>query len=400
MKNSKKGLLMLIHIKSKNVCQYLIDKNICQQQDVELANVESRPTKEGRSKFISLIVKLQSGCQLIIKQSYQFYDNKNFITYSEYRLIKFLQSFPDLSCSYFLNLTSIYFDDINHILIYKYPKDYINLESYYSKQKAFSTKIAELVGKTLASLHCDTFNSENCFNFLNTASEGQLYYQFPYPAHILDRLEPETLLKEVPPEGYKFIAIYQRSERLRSSIIKLLADCNNCCLTHNNPQLDNILVPTRWEELLFITKKSDESQIKLINLEQCSWGDPAFDLGTVISGYLLLWLNSLVVHPTIELEKSLQLATIPLEVIQPSILTLTKSYISNFPKVLEKDPNFVIRVVRFTGLALIYKILAMIQSFKSFDNHCIYMLQLSKSLICSPEKSFESVFGIKSLTFN
>jgi hypothetical protein len=67
------------------------------------------------------------------------------------------------------------------------------------------------------------------------------------------------------------------------------------------------------------------------------------------------------VHPAIELEKSLQLATIPLEVIQPSIVALVRAYISSFPKILEDRPDFLNRVVQFAGLALIYQILAKIQ---------------------------------------
>jgi len=62
----------------------------------------------------------------------------------------------------------------------------------------------------------------------------------------------------------------------------------------------------------------------LIDWEACSWGDPAFDLGTLLASYLRIWLSSLIVDPTLELAESLSLAMIPLEEIQPSILALIR----------------------------------------------------------------------------
>jgi hypothetical protein len=157
------------------------------------------------------------------------------------------------------------------------------------------------------------------------------------------------------------------------------------------------LIPKQWETLLSETEYSDESLIKLIDWEECSWGDPACDLGTAIAGYLLLWLSSITVYPDIKFEKSLQLATIPLEVVHPSIVTITRAYISTYPKVLEDHPDFLKRVIQFAGLGLIYQILARIQSHKEFNNQGLCMLQVAKSLLCQPDKSFISVFGLTEL---
>jgi hypothetical protein len=113
----------------------------------------------------------------------------------------------------------------------------------------------------------------------------------------------------------------------------------------------------------------------------------------VIAGYLLVWLNSITVHPAIELKQSLQLATIPLEVIHPSTVAMSKAYISTYPKVIKDRPDFLKRVIQFTGLALIYQILARIQEQKEFNNQGVCMLQVAKNLLCQPDKSFISVFG-------
>ena len=83
----------------------------------------------------------------------------------------------------------------------------------------------------------------------------------------------------------------------------------------------------------------------------------------------------------------------PLEEVQPSIAALTKAYLETFPEILKHRPDFLIRVVQFTGFALIQQIQAMIQYQKSFGNTGIAMLQVAKSLLCRPERSLPTVFG-------
>lgn len=385
---------MKIKLSYRNVSQYLLDAGICQGRDLESMMTALKPSK---SKNFNLIISLPRSCKLVVKQERndENRDTTNRIC-NEWRLHNFLRSCPDLSYTSWLAPELLHFDESNSILIYKCPTDYIDLESYYRNQKAFPTAIAELVGTTLATLHRETLNSRDCYNFMTEAVEGQFRYQLPYPGHLLDRIEPETL-SDFPSPGYKFLSFYQRYESLRAAVAELVFHHQRCCLTHNSPQLNNIWIATEWERLLSKTKHSDESIIRLIDWEYCIWGDPAFDLGIAIAGYLLLWLNSLIVHPAIELEKSLQLATIPLEVIQPSTVALVRAYISSFPKILEDRPDFLNRVIQFAGLALIYQLLAMIQYQKDFNNRGICMLQIAKGLLCRPETSFISVFGVTEL---
>jgi len=380
---------MIIKLSSNNVLQYLIDTKNLPIEDKKLIKVVPMCSKAGINKLIFLRIYLQNGCQLVVKQAHNHSDSNSInIIKSEWQLYEFLRSCQDKAYTSFLNLEILHFDELNSIFIYKIPKKYVNLETYYINKKKFSPAIAYLAGTTLATLHSETLTSHNCYDFMNKSVLKKLRYKFPYPSYLLDRLEPETLLQEFPPEGNNFINFYQNSKNLRTAVTELVVNHNHYCLTHNNPQLDNILISMRWEDLLSQTNPSHERIIKMINWESCSWGDPAFDLGTVIAGYLLLWLNSLIIHPNIELEKSLQLATTPLEIIQPSIVALIRAYIRTFPKILEEIPDFINRVFQFTGLALIYKIIEKIQSFQDFNLHSIYIAKVATQLLCNPEKSF------------
>lgn len=381
-------------LSSNNLFHYLLAVGICQEHDRELIKINFKPSK-GRNNLIYLTIRLPSNHQLFIKQERHYHssDNNNQIK-KEWQFQRFLRNSHDLDYTSFSNLEITHFDEINSILIYKCLNNFIDIENYYITQKKNLTRIAELIGITLMYLHRQTLNSWNCYKFMNEVVDGKSRYQFPYPEYLLDKVTIESLAEYFIPQGNSFLALYQHSESLRVAVTELVAARHHCCLTHNNLQLNNILIPRHWEKLLSQAEQSNKSIIKLINWENCSWGDPAFDLGTAIASYLLLWLNSSIMHPAIPLEKSLQLATIPLEVIQPSIVALTSSYISGFPKVLEERPDFLKKIIQFTGLALIYKIIELIQSFQSFNNQGISTLQLAKSLLCRPEESFKSVFGM------
>jgi thiamine kinase-like enzyme len=108
--------------------------------------------------------------------------------------------------------------------------------------------------------------------------------------------------------------------------------------------------------------------VRVIDWERSTWGDPAFDLGTLIASYVQIWLGSLVISNSLSIEESLRLAATPLEQLQPSIAALTQAYFDTFPEILEHRPDFLRRVVQFAGFALIQQIQAMIQYQKSFGN--------------------------------
>lgn len=268
------------------------------------------------------------------------------------------------------------------------------LESVYGQTKAyqatFPIALAELLGMTLAKLHSQTMSSQKCHTFLTELEESKLNYQLPYPDYLSDylisRIEPESLNK-AQAVSWRFLGNFQQSEVVREIVTELVLNHRHCCLTHNNIQFQKIFIPTNWEKLVTEIQDSDQSPIKIVDWEACSWGDPACDLGKAILGYFLFWLNSMIVHPAIDIKKSIQLATIPLEVVRPSIVAMTKAYINTYPKILEDYPDFLKRVIQFTGLGLIYQLLAefQLQPEMALSHQGLYFF-IATQLLCKPEK--------------
>ncbi|MBW4561466.1 MAG: aminoglycoside phosphotransferase family protein [Mojavia pulchra JT2-VF2] len=374
---------MVFSLSSHNVIQYLQDAGLCSSEDG--ASDESEPPNS--SKNLNLLVKLIDNRKLLVKQERS---NHNHETphefFNEWLFHQLLQQFPVIGNISAIASLVLHYDEENSILVRNYLSEYLELGSFYQNNDIFPQEIATAIGTTLAGLHRATFNRKEYRNFMATAPEGQFRYNFYNPAQGIESIQPE-IFGMISTEALQFYIFSQRYESLESAIADLAYEWNPCCLTHNDLKLNNILVHSRWEQL-------DNCLVRVIDWEACAWGDPAFDLGTLIASYLEIWLSSLVVDPTLDLEESLRLAATPLEVLQPSILALIRAYLNAFPIILEYRSDFLLRVIQFAGLALIHEVQEMIKCRKHFDNANICMLQVAKNLLTMPEQAVLTVFGI------
>ncbi|PSB07667.1 LPS biosynthesis choline kinase [Pleurocapsa sp. CCALA 161] len=386
---------MVFLLSSKNVFEYLKEKNICPEikQKLDEHDIESRSAKN-----FNLLVSLPDRSKLFIKQERFDRAGKTAGEFNrEWRIQDFVKQFPEVSKlnSWLPEITD--FDVDNSILIVKYLDDHQNLGEFYGQENIFATEIASSIGSIIATIHSQTINNhsyENFFGYSNSSSSPKLTQGM---ASGLARITPE-IFGTVPADGLKFFALYQRYDSLGKAIAQLNESYQPVCLTHNDLKLNNILIAAHWkpaEPSLATNYNQPQVELKLIDWERSGWGDPAFDLGTVIGSYLIIWLQSLIVSRSMAIDESLRLATIPLEVLQPSLVALTKTYATCFPEIVEHDPKFWQKVMQFAGLALIQTIQSTLQYQKAFNNTGICMLQVAKALLCNPESSIASVLGIE-----
>lgn len=375
---------MVLSLSYYNVIQYLQDAGIINSEDNASYDLE---VGRGNQNNFNFLITLAENRQLLVKQEHGTEnDGIPHELFKEWLFHQLLERFPVLGNNSAIAPLVVHFDEENSIIVRNYLTEYIELLSFYQNNQYFPEAITIAIGTTLGVLHRATFNRQEYRNFMATAPLGQFRYHYYNPAQGIELIKPE-IFGQVPVEALKFYALYQRSESLEAAIAELAGEWNPCCLTHNHLNLDNILVHSKWEQL-------DDCLVRLIDWKTCGWGDPTFDLGTLIANYLEIWLCSLVVDPTIKLEETLELAVTPLEVLQPSILSLIRAYLNAFPKILEYRSDFLLRVVQFAGLVLIHKAQEMIQERKHFNRINIYTLQVAKSLLTLPQESVLTVFGI------
>jgi hypothetical protein len=375
---------MVLSLSSHNVIQYLQDVGLYKSGD---GTSEESDLPGSSKKNFNLLVTLADNRKLLVKQERNFNsEGLPHELFKEWLFHQLLQQFPVLGNVSAIAPLVVHFDEENSILVRNYLSEYVELATLYHNNEIFPQEISSAIGTTLAALHRATFQRREYKNFMATAPQGEFRYGFYNPAQGIGSISPE-IFGTVPTDALKFYVLYQQYESLESAIADLASNWEPCCLTHNDLKLNNILVHSRWQQL-------DNCLVRLIDWEACVWGDPAFDLGTLLASYLGIWLNSLVVDPTIELEESLHLALTPLEILQPSIIALIRSYLNAFPMILEYRSDFIKRVIQFAGLALIHQIQDIITSQKYFSNANICMLKVAKNLLTMPDQGVLTIFGI------
>lgn len=372
---------MTFLLNSHNVGDYLTEHYLCSQSESSFSKVELVTGKN-----FNLLVTFPNNRKLLIKQERHNWQGKTAGEFlGEWRVQEFLQEFSKLNHLRPFLPEVLYFDKDDSIIVKNYLSDYRDLIDFYTNENSFKREIAAAIGTMIASIHSETFNRQEYHDFFSKNRGNSASDQVSGLIQGLERISPE-IFGLVPGDGLKFFALYQRYDSLGQAITQLGNALTPVCLTHNDLKLNNILLHNNWQQ-------STSTIVRLIDWERAAWGDPAMDLGMVVSSYVQIWLNSLVVSKSLSIEESLRLAITPLELLQPSIRSLIIAYVNTFGRILEHRPDFLQRVVQFAGFALIQQIQAMIQYQKSFGNSGIIMLQVAKNLLCHPEQSMPTIFG-------
>ncbi|MCC5632220.1 phosphotransferase [Nostoc sphaeroides CHAB 2801] len=376
---------MAFSLSSQNIFDYLIKYDLCTPEEQAHTQIEPKFAKN-----FNLLLNFANGRKILVKQEPLNREGKpagEFLR--EWQIQEFVQKFPELNQMREWISEGISFNPDDSIIIFNYLDNYRDVMAFYGKENIFPLEIASAIGTILARIHSLTFNHKDYQDFFSSSKENQTSKPVNHLVKELGRISPE-IFGSVPSDGLKFFSLYQRYDSLGQAIAELGNSLKPNCLTHNDLKLNNILVADDWEQGI------GNSTIRLIDWERCSWGDPAFDLGTLIGSYLHIWLGSMITSKTMSIDESLRMATIPLEMIQPSVAALAIAYLNHFPEILEHRPDFLQRVVQFAGWNLIVAIQSILQYQKSFGNTGICMLQVAKSLLCRPEASIPTVFGIQS----
>jgi Phosphotransferase enzyme family len=382
---------MAFLLSSENVYDYLVGHRLARLVDREVAKISAKEYKN-----FNLLVRLEHRSLLVKQERQDAKGNHHNDLWAEWHIYEFVQHFSELCNLRPLTSEVIHFDPENSILVLHYFEDCCDFSDFYAEHQnqLFPTAIAASIGTAIATIHKSTLDCQRYKDFLtqSSATSPSIKTRTPNFLRGLEQVGP-GLFSRISTDGLAFWQLYQRYESLHHSIADICKGFDPCCLTHNDLVLRNILLNLSWDVSTTQGQKSDPI-VRLIDWEFLSWGDPAYDLGMLLSGYLKIWLRSLVVSNAIDIQMALRLATTPLEKLQPSMVAVLDSYLTHFPEILERYPNFLSRVMQFIGLVLIKRIQSKLEQLDSFDNTSICTLQVAKMLVCNPEQSILNILGI------
>jgi 5-methylthioribose kinase len=376
---------MPIILDTDNVFDYLAQLDYC--------TVTERQTSQMTvisAKNFNLAIAFADGKSLLVKQELHNPQGETLGEFwSAWRIQRLVREFPEFGhqISGFLP-ELLHFDPDNSILIVNFRTDYRDLYGYYAEERQFPLGVARSIGQLLGTIHSQTFDRSEYQEFLTDRSAKVATFDGLKIVDRLSRITPQVFRK-LPQDCLQFYKLYQRFPTLSQAIVELRNSVQASCLVHNDLKINNILLALDWEQ-------PDSKLISLIDWERANWGDPAFDLGCILGSYLELWLDGLIISNTLSINESLQLATTPLELLQPSLFILVQTYLNRFPQILAARPDFLDRSIQFAGLSLIIRLETMVEDERTFGNQGIIILQVAKQLLCAPQAAMNTIFGSNS----
>jgi Phosphotransferase enzyme family len=377
---------MTFLLSDRNVHQYLLEQSICPPTAQSPSQVKHR-----FGKNFNLSIAFDTQHFLVKQECHNAQGKTSGDVANEWIIHQFLETFPELNPLRSLLPQALHFNPDSSILVSQYFDGSCDLDHFYETTPDYAPSIAQTLATAIAQIHRTTFNIEAYKTFFLTQA-GDSALRSPSPFRKANRLKPEIfgILCE---DGIEFFRLYQRFDSLKQAIAQLT--WHPCCLIHNDLKLTNVLVERSWAEN---PTAPYPGCLRLIDWERFLWGDPAFDVATLLASYLSLWLSSLIVSTEVDIETALRLAPTPLEMLQPTLVVLMQTYLQSFPQIIEQDPLFLHRTIAMTGLCLIEKIKARLEYREPFGNSGICMLQVAKSLLCQPKESIPTIFGVTSFT--
>ncbi|MEA5565623.1 phosphotransferase [Anabaena sp. UHCC 0399] len=382
-----------------NVTEYLSNSGVFAQQ--ELSGLALEVGKLNTKNF-SIIATLQDGRKFIVKQERPTLSGiLSQEIFNEWQFQSMMGDIPQLNILQVFIREMLVYDHDNFIAIYKYLDNYQELYTGILRspmagrspsRKVLPLTIPGWVAAILAQIHRSTFNCEAACTYVTQA--GSFWHkQGAAFTFLQSRITPE-ILSIMHPDYIKFISLYQRYESLEQARLEAISSWRACSVVHNDLNIANILVHEDWENITSFHEAQKQSATKIIDWERSSWGDPVFDLASFITNYITLWLSSMIIDPSIEMEESVSSAEIKLEDVRPSIVIIVREYLQYFPEITQYFPDFFKKLIQFIGLSLIIQTQAKIEHHKKLINSDIYCLQVAKSLLCRPQDSLISIFGM------
>lgn len=390
---------MVFILGTQSVFPYLVEHHLWQHADQPPIHIETCS-----SKNFNLVVSFPNNVHYLVKQErFQQGEAPKGEFKDEWKIQEFTHHFPELSVLKVLFSEVVHYDVDNAILVLKFFPDYYDLSDYYDQVQSYPEVVGRAIAQALASIHKATYRQDVYRQFLRSdRSESQI--NVPNFLKQFDKLRP-SIFGEYCQDGIEFFRILQKQAALCRTMQSLPQQWVPCCLIHRDFRFYNILIQKVTNELEALqnsepTPLTNVPSIKIIDWEKFTWGDPCYDVATIIASYLSLWIGTLAINPGIAIETALRAASIPLEVLQPTLVAIAQTYSETFPEILTDRPNFWEVVMQLAGFYLIERLAYRLEGHGSFDNKGICTLQIAKRLICDPKLSFSSIFGTKIDSFS
>lgn len=179
---------------------------------------------------------------------------------------------------------------------------------------------------------------------------------------------PVEALRELHPSSVELTRVIQADPGLGAALDELRADWSATALAHNDLKWDNVLASP--------AESPQGARLWLADWEHAGPGDPMWDVGCAVAGYLAWWIHSMDVPAGAGPSH----AHSPLEPLVPAITGLWDAYRAARPA----GRDDLERAVRLAGARLLLTAHEGTESGGAVDGHRVLLVQVAANLLQDP----------------
>lgn len=271
------------------------------------------------------------------------------------------------------------YDADTGILILESVANSVDLQAYHAHQGRFPRSLARHMGTGLGLLHRTTSLEP---------VDGDMIPGIRTVRPTVFRLTcpPLEILSRVSAVGLQVIRMVQQQERLDREFQRLPEEWRTESLIHCDVKLTNFVAYRKQATGRY-------QGLKLIDWEFAGYGDPRWDVGSVFSTYLTLWLSSIPITQADRPDQWITLARYPLPRLQRFLRHFWDSYRS-----IRRDqvgPNWLRQTVRFAAACLVQTAYELAMSANELSAQIVSLVQLAVNLLERPDQAVGDLLGIE-----
>lgn len=267
------------------------------------------------------------------------------------------------------------YDADRHVLVLEFIPAAVDLATYHHNVRRPPIRVATAIGANLAELHC-----------LSTG-QSQPERTEPRPSALTLHRPHVRMARDCSPACLNLICILQSTDGYGPYLDELNRSWAATALIHRDIRLKNFLLTAP-------VRTMRHTDLKLIDWEFASVGDPRWDIGSALGNYLSLWLQSIPTTGMVDLSQSTALAKCPLSSIQPAIRACWNTYVTRRGLASEAAERMLVGTVGFAAARLVQTAYEAAQGSLRLTTTGVLHLQLALNMLARPEETVAHLYGL------
>ncbi|MEU9851749.1 phosphotransferase [Streptomyces sp. NPDC047974] len=262
------------------------------------------------------------------------------------------------------------------VLVLGIDSEAITLAAYHRRTRRFPPGVAEALGRRLAALHA--LRDDQARELLPVTTGLPLVFSFDRP--------DVTVYYGASSATLRLLTAVHGTGDFADLLGRLRPEWRPGCVVHGDLRLDNVIVRPS------VPARAGKG-LRLADWEMAMWGDPAWDVATVLSEYLSLWLDHAPVSEATPPERFLDHGPFPLSRWQPAVQRFWTAYAT-----AAGDPAGAravwARAVPFAAARLVQTAYESTQFLAELPGQVVLKLQLAHNLLRDPAGGGRALLGI------